>query len=137
MVCASVPAVKGQIPASRTAPRREPSIAARRLSLNCRIRQNRGMFRTLLAEPVLPGATWRPLTLNDTTALEAAVEATRVADGGQESGPATSISASWRTPGAAAFGVDAENPTVAVGIYERVGFVVNRRFVRLRRAVAG
>jgi mycothiol synthase len=37
---------------------------------------------------------------------------------------------------AASLGVDVENPTGAVGIYERVGFVVNRRFVRLRRAVA-
>ncbi len=36
----------------------------------------------------------------------------------------------------ASLGVDTENPTGAVGIYERVGFVVNRRFVRLRRAVA-
>jgi mycothiol synthase len=35
----------------------------------------------------------------------------------------------------ASLGVDTENPTGAVGIYERVGFVVNRRFVRLRRAV--
>ena len=36
----------------------------------------------------------------------------------------------------ASLGVDTENPTGAVGIYERVGFGVNRRFVRLRRAVA-
>jgi len=35
---------------------------------------------------------------------------------------------------AASLGVDTENPTGAVGLYERVGFVVNRRFVRLRRA---
>jgi len=32
--------------------------------------------------------------------------------------------------------VDTENPTGAVGLYERLGFVVNQRFVRLRRAVA-
>ncbi len=38
--------------------------------------------------------------------------------------------------GAASLGVDAENPTGAVGLYERVGFVVKRRFVRLRRDAA-
>jgi hypothetical protein len=37
---------------------------------------------------------------------------------------------------AASLGVDTENPTGAVGLYERVGFTVNRRFVRLRRVVA-
>jgi ribosomal protein S18 acetylase RimI-like enzyme len=37
---------------------------------------------------------------------------------------------------AASLGVDAENPTGAVGLYERLGFAVNRRFVRLRRPVA-
>jgi ribosomal protein S18 acetylase RimI-like enzyme len=37
---------------------------------------------------------------------------------------------------AASLGVDTENPTGAVVLYERVGFVVNRRFVRLRRVVA-
>jgi mycothiol synthase len=37
---------------------------------------------------------------------------------------------------AASLGVDTENQTGAVGLYERVGFVVHRRFVRLRRAVA-
>jgi mycothiol synthase len=37
---------------------------------------------------------------------------------------------------AASLGVDTENPTGAVGIYERVGFAVNRRFVRLRRPLA-
>jgi ribosomal protein S18 acetylase RimI-like enzyme len=34
---------------------------------------------------------------------------------------------------AASLGVDTENPTGAVGLYERLGFGVNRRFVRLRR----
>jgi mycothiol synthase len=37
---------------------------------------------------------------------------------------------------AASLGVDAENPSGAVGLYERVGFAVNRRFVRLRRPLA-
>ena len=37
---------------------------------------------------------------------------------------------------AASIGVDAQNPTGAVAVYERVGFSVNRRFVRLRRPVA-
>ncbi len=36
---------------------------------------------------------------------------------------------------AASLGVDAQNPTGAVALYERVGFTVNRRFVRLRRSV--
>jgi mycothiol synthase len=36
----------------------------------------------------------------------------------------------------ASLGVDAENQTGAVGLYERAGFVVDRRFVRLRRALA-
>lgn len=36
------------------------------------------------ADPVLPGATWRPLARSDAAALESAVEAARVADGGQE-----------------------------------------------------
>ncbi len=34
---------------------------------------------------------------------------------------------------AATLGVDTENPTGALGIYERVGFRPIRRFVRLRR----
>ena len=37
---------------------------------------------------------------------------------------------------AASLGVDSQNPTGAVGLYERVGFTVNRRFVRLRRPMA-
>jgi ribosomal protein S18 acetylase RimI-like enzyme len=46
--------------------------------------------------------------------------------------------ASFRAAGmeAASLGVDTENPTGAVGLYERVGFAVNRRFVRLRRPLA-
>lgn len=46
--------------------------------------------------------------------------------------------ATFRAAGmdAASLGVDTENPTGAVALYERVGFVVNRRFVRLRRSVA-
>lgn len=36
---------------------------------------------------------------------------------------------------AASLGVDAQNPTGAVALYERVGFTVNRRFVRLRRPI--
>jgi len=46
--------------------------------------QNRGMAPTLPADPVLPGATWRPLAQSDAAALETAVEAARVADDGQE-----------------------------------------------------
>jgi ribosomal protein S18 acetylase RimI-like enzyme len=38
---------------------------------------------------------------------------------------------------AAMLGVDTENPTGAVGIYERVGFRPIRRFVRLQRPYAG
>ena len=37
---------------------------------------------------------------------------------------------------AASLGVDSQNPTGAVGLYERVGFTVSRRFVRLRRPMA-
>ena len=37
---------------------------------------------------------------------------------------------------AASLGVDSQNPTGAVGLYERVGFTANRRFVRLRRPMA-
>lgn len=46
--------------------------------------------------------------------------------------------AAFRAAGmeAASLGVDTENATGAVGLYERVGFAVNRRFVRLRRPVA-
>ena len=46
--------------------------------------------------------------------------------------------AAFRAAGmdAASLGVDVENPTGAVGLYERLGFAVNRRFVRLRRPVA-
>ena len=46
--------------------------------------------------------------------------------------------AAFRSAGmdAASLGVDTENPTGAVGLYERVGFTVNRRCVRLRRIVA-
>ena len=58
--------------------------------------QNPRMVPPLPDDPVLPGATWRPL---------------------------------------AALGVDAQKPIGAVALYERVGFTVNRRFVRLRRPV--
>lgn len=37
---------------------------------------------------------------------------------------------------AASLGVDAQNPTGAVALYQRVGFTVNRRYVRLRRPFA-
>ena len=37
---------------------------------------------------------------------------------------------------AASLGVDTQNPTGAVALYDRVGFTVNRHFVRLRRMVA-
>ncbi len=45
----------------------------------------------------------------------------------------------FRTAGleAATLGVDMENPTGAVGIYERVGFRPIRRFVRLRARIEG
>jgi hypothetical protein len=59
--------------------------------------QNPGMAPPLPDDPVLPGATWRPLSLQDAARLAALVG--------------------------------------AVALYERVGFTVNRRFVRLRRPV--
>ena len=46
--------------------------------------QNPRMAPPLPDDPVLPGATWRPLTPDDAAALEASVEAARSADGGEE-----------------------------------------------------
>ena len=46
--------------------------------------QNRGMAPMLPGDPILPGATWRPMSQSDAAALESIVEAARVADGGEE-----------------------------------------------------
>ena len=76
--------VKGEIRHARVDPRSGDDDAARRLTSRSELPQNQGMASTLPDDPVLPGATWRPLTPRDAVPLAAAVEAARAADGGAE-----------------------------------------------------
>lgn len=123
----------------------------------------------------LPGATWRPLTLEDVDAFVRLHEEARVADAGEEvtteevarheltdpncpaatntlalalpdGALAASITVLQRVQGVdsrrvflwgVTLGVDAENPTVALGVYERVGFRPIRRSVRMQRTYEG
>jgi hypothetical protein len=90
--------VKGGFHIVRATVHAAQALSARRRSVSARMPQNPGMAPPLPDDPVLPGATWRPLAPQDAATLAALVG--------------------------------------AVALYERVGFTVNRRFVRLRRPVA-
>jgi len=89
--------VKGGFREARTTGHAAQARSARRRSASARMPQNPGMAPPLPDDPVLPGATSRPLAPQDAATLAALVG--------------------------------------AVALYERVGFMVNRRFVRLRRPV--
>ena len=90
--------VKGGFHIVRATVHAAQALSARRRSVSARMPQNPGMAPPVPDDPVLPGATWRPLAPQDAATLAALVG--------------------------------------AVALYERVGFTVNRRFVRLRRPVA-